>query len=79
MQRIQHDAASISAADFKNDDLVSASTAASLLRVSGATLIDWRYHSKGPPFYKVGRLVYYRRADLWAWLQGRRVEPKVAA
>lgn len=30
----------------------------------------------GPPYFKVGRAVRYRRSDLDAWLDAHRVEPQ---
>ncbi len=70
--------ACISSADFRNEDLIASPVAAKLLGVAPATLTDWRHDDRGPAFVKVGRLVYYRRADLWTWLQGQRREPVAA-
>jgi hypothetical protein len=70
--------ACISPADFDNEELVANEVAAPLLGLSPLTLTDWRHHKRGPAFFKVGRLVYYRRADLWAWLQAQRREPVAA-
>jgi hypothetical protein len=70
--------ACISAADFNNEDLLASPIAGKLLGVAPATMTDWRHDNRGPAFFKVGRLVYYRRADLWMWLQAQRREPAAA-
>lgn len=38
------------------------------LGVSVATIYQWRYRSEGPPGFKVGGRVRYRRSDVDAWL-----------
>ena len=50
-------------------ELLTSSEVAQRLRVSVATLADWRYKSQGPRFVKVGRLVRYRSGDLEAWIE----------
>jgi len=40
---------------------------ADLLRCSTGTLRNWRYRGEGPPYIKVGR-VLYPVADLETWL-----------
>lgn len=37
--------------------------------VPARTLARWRSTGKGPAFVKVGRRVFYRHADVEAWLQ----------
>ena len=32
------------------------------------TLATWRHRGIGPPYTKIGRSVWYRRADVEAWL-----------
>jgi excisionase family DNA binding protein len=49
--------------------------AARVLGLDHRTLEQWRYQGKGPAYLKVGRQVRYRRDDLDAWLNGRRIEP----
>lgn len=55
------------------DDRLTRDEAAEYLGVKASTLTVWastgRYNL---PFIKVGRRVYYRRADLDAWLDRRR-------
>ena len=41
-------------------------------------LAQWRHHGQGPAFYRIGRKVLYRGADINAWLEARRVEPTAA-
>jgi hypothetical protein len=38
-------------------------------------LAQWRYKRIGPVFYRLGRKIVYRGADLNAWAASRRVEP----
>ena len=35
-----------------------------------AKLAQWRHKGMGPPFYKLGRKIIYRGADLNAWMRG---------
>jgi predicted DNA-binding transcriptional regulator AlpA len=41
--------------------------------IPARTLGQWRYLSVGPPYYKLGRRVYYSIAEIDAWLAARRV------
>lgn len=56
---------------------------AALLRVSPATIHDWRTSKIGPPAFKVGRNLLWRRADVEAWVlrhgEAAATEPAVAA
>ena len=36
-------------------------------------LAQWRHKKMGPPYYKLGRKVIYRGADLNAWAEANRV------
>ena len=38
-------------------------------------LAQWRHKGMGPPFYKLGRKIIYRGADLNAWAEANRVDP----
>lgn len=42
------------------------------LRVPARTLEDWRQTRQGPPYFKLGRHVRYRRDEVLAWVEGRR-------
>lgn len=38
-------------------------------------LAQWRHKGVGPAFYRLGRKIVYRGADLNAWANEHRVEP----
>ena len=38
-------------------------------------LAQWRHKMKGPAFYRLGRKIIYRGADLNAWVDANRVDP----
>ena len=38
-------------------------------------LAHWRHKRKGPAFYRLGRKIIYRGADLNAWVDANRVDP----
>ena len=38
-------------------------------------LAQWRHKKIGPAFYRLGRKIIYRGADLNAWAEANRVEP----
>ncbi|MEM1360411.1 MAG: MerR family transcriptional regulator [Pseudomonadota bacterium] len=40
-----------------------------------AKLAQWRHKNSGPPYYKLGRKIIYRGADLNDWADAHRVEP----
>jgi hypothetical protein len=61
------------------DELVSPEVTAIELRIKRETLAAWRTLGRGPNFVKVGRAVFYRRADLSEWLGAQRRQPKVRA
>lgn len=42
---------------------------------SSALLAKYAVAGNGPTFYKLGRLTFYRRADLDAWVQSRLSRP----
>lgn len=46
--------------------------AAHQLGVSVYTLQKWRVTGRGPPFYKVGRLILYDQDDLEAFLEANK-------
>ena len=56
-------------------ELVPDGETARLLDKKRNTLAGWRCAGEGPAFVKVGRRVYYRRADIMAWLGTQRREP----
>lgn len=54
-------------AEFLNERQV-----ADLLCQSVRTIQKWRVTGAGPAFYKLGRSVRYRRAEVIAWAESRR-------
>jgi hypothetical protein len=50
--------------------------ASPILGVSLSTLRNWRVQGKGPPYLKLGRKVSYPLADLLAWRDAQRVNPR---
>lgn len=38
-------------------------------------LAQWRHKGMGPAFYRLGRKIIYRGADLNAWAEASRVNP----
>jgi len=36
------------------------------------TIYNWRQRGEGPPAYRIGKHLRYRRSDVEAWLDGRR-------
>ena len=38
-------------------------------------LAQWRHKNTGPAFYRLGRKIIYRGADLNAWAEAGRVDP----
>lgn len=60
-------------------DLVRDTEAAEIIHQKRTTLATWRATQRGPAYYKVGRHVYYSRADLDAWIASRRHEPTTVA
>jgi excisionase family DNA binding protein len=61
-----------------NDDLLSISEVADLVRVPVATLRYWRHLGTGPRSFKVGRSVRYWRTDVLRWLEERSSDAQVA-
>lgn len=49
--------------------LMSLAEVADHLGVPIKTLYTWRSRGQGPPGYRIGRHVRYRRADVEAWLE----------
>jgi hypothetical protein len=64
--------------DDVQDELLMPEEAAKLLRVSEATLRDWRYHKTGPAYIRVGQRPRYDLRDLERWLRDRRQEAQDA-
>ncbi|AKS22939.1 MAG: Hypothetical protein C75L2_00790009 [Leptospirillum sp. Group II 'C75'] len=62
-----------------DNKLLSNSEAAEFLGMSPDTLPRWRWAGIGPAYLKVGRSIKYRRADLEAFLNESRVNPRNGA
>jgi len=43
----------------------------------GAGQAQWRHKGMGPAFYRLGRKIIYRGADLNAWAEANRIDPSV--
>ena len=60
------------------DELIAADETARILHQEPATLTGWRHEGKGPPWIKIGRKCFYRRADIHSWVaEQRRVPAKM--
>ena len=53
------------------EPLLSAQQLADYLEVPIATLYAWRHRGEGPPGFRVGRHIRYRRTDVELWIRGR--------
>jgi hypothetical protein len=53
------------------DDYVTRHDLATELGVHPLTLLRWHAERRGPPRVKVGRIFYYRRSAIEAWLRNR--------
>ena len=53
------------------EKLLTVEDLAEYLGVPVATLYAWRYHRQGPPGFRVGRHLRYRRADIDEWIHIR--------
>jgi len=49
-------------------ELMTTQEVAELLRRSTETMRYWRWQGIGPPSFKIGRRVMYRRAEVERWL-----------
>lgn len=63
---------------MKVENLLSTPEAAAKLGVAPTTMVDWRFHRKGPKYAKVGRLIRYREEDLIDFLQAHLVDPQTS-
>jgi predicted DNA-binding transcriptional regulator AlpA len=49
--------------------LLSPEDMAALIGIDMRTLAVWRSAQKGPDFVRLGRAIFYRRADVLAWVE----------
>lgn len=54
-----------------SDEVLTATEAATFLKVPARTLDAWRNRRIGPKYLKVGRHVRYRTSDLSEWLEAQ--------
>ena len=62
-----------------DEPLLPEDAAARDLKVKKETLAAWRNRRQGPPYLKVGRLVFYRPSHIKEWLESRIVRPSERA
>jgi hypothetical protein len=62
-----------------DEQMLPEEEAAKALRVQKQATAAWRNRKQGPPYLKVGRLVFYYPSHLREWLQCRIVRPSQAA
>jgi excisionase family DNA binding protein len=55
----------------RNERLLTVEHLAEYLGVPVATLYAWRYRRQGPPGFRVGRHVRFRRSDIDDWIEDR--------
>jgi excisionase family DNA binding protein len=53
----------------ESERLLSPRQLASYLNVSVATVYDWRHRRCGPPGFRIGKHVRYRRSDVDRWIE----------
>ena len=53
------------------DRLLTVQELADYLGVPVATLYQWRHRGEGPPGFRVGRYIRYRRNDVEQWIRDR--------
>jgi len=53
------------------EQLLTTSDVATLLKVSQQTIYRWRNANQGPPFLQLEGSIRYRRADVQAWKDER--------
>jgi excisionase family DNA binding protein len=53
------------------DRLLTVEELADYLGVPVATIYAWRHRGEGPPGFRVGRYIRYRRSDIQQWIRDR--------
>jgi excisionase family DNA binding protein len=54
-----------------NEGLVDLDWLSEFLDIPERTIYAWRQRGEGPPAYRVGRYLRYRRSEVEAWLNER--------
>jgi excisionase family DNA binding protein len=57
-----------------DDEFLTVEEAAKFLRLSVATLYDNKRSNRGIPSYKTGKRLVYKKSDLIAWREARKVQ-----
>jgi excisionase family DNA binding protein len=57
------------------DRLFTVEDLADYLEVPVTTIYAWRYHRQGPPGFRVGRYVRFRRSDVERWIEHQLQRP----
>ena len=55
----------------RRERLLTVEDLAEYLGVPVATLYAWRYRRQGPPGFRVGRHIRFRRSDVDDWIEDR--------
>lgn len=63
---------------MKVEPLMTLTELSEMLGVPVATLYGWRHRGEGPPGYRVGRHVRYRRSTVEEWLAGQADQVRIA-
>lgn len=61
--------------EINPDELIRDTSAAEMLGQTRGTLATWRSQGRGPAFVKLGRSVFYRRADIHSFVAAQRRDP----
>jgi len=65
----------ISIPDGTDEDFLTLSEVAAILRVPVNTVRWWRQRGEGPPFFKIGRHLVTTIGDLRGWIQEQKQQP----
>ena len=64
--------------ELGNENALNERQAAKYLGVSAGTLRLWRTEGRAPRFFRAGKLIRFRRADLDEWIEQRLSTPTTA-
>ena len=62
--------------ELSNENALNERQAARYLGVSAGTLRLWRSENRSPRYFRAGKLIRFRRADLDAWIEARLSTPQ---
>lgn len=63
---------------MEEKSVLNSRQAATYLGCSDSVLRLWRSQGQGPRYFRAGKLIRYRRADLDSWIEARLCEPESA-